>query len=149
MSLKCKASVLKASLKVILIAFIRNFLQLNTRNYNPVYSCFSYLQCFLYLDRCLKCFNVVNYSFLQNQQKKKLTSLFIEIFMPYLAGLEGMCCLKLHLLLKATNCSSTERSVGGRERGSILVNGLQTWSKNPWKQQVCPWPACVLRLLVC
>lgn len=69
MSLKCKASVLKASLKVILMAFIRNFLQLNTRNYNPVYSCFSYLQCFLYLDRCLKCFNVVNYSFLQNQQK--------------------------------------------------------------------------------
>lgn len=51
------------------MAFIRNFLQLNTRNYNPVYSCFSYLQCFLYLDRCLKCFNVVNYSFLQNQQK--------------------------------------------------------------------------------
>lgn len=75
MSLKCKASVLKASLKVILMAFIRNFLQLNTRNYNPVYSCFSYLQCFLYLDRCLKCFNVVNYSFLQNQQKKKKTDI--------------------------------------------------------------------------
>lgn len=61
MSLKCKASVLKASLKVILMAFIRNFLQLNSRNYNPVYSCFSYLQCLIYLDRCLKCFNVVNY----------------------------------------------------------------------------------------
>lgn len=145
MQSECVESFIKSNL----MAFIRNFLQLNTRNYNPVYSCFSYLQCFLYLDRCLKCFNVVNYSFLQNQQKKQLTSLFIEIFMPYLAGLEGMCCLKLHLLLKATNCSSTERSVGGRERGSILVNGLQTWSKNPWKQQVCPWPACVLRLLVC
>lgn len=144
--MKCKASVLKASLKFILMAFIRNFLQLNTRNYNPVYLCFSYLQCFLYLDRCLKCFNVVNYSFLQNQQK--ITDITFHRNLYAILG-----WFRRDVLPEAAPASESyqlfiHREISRREREGEYF-GLQTWSKNPWKQQVCPWPACVLRLLVC
>lgn len=44
---------------------------------------------------------------LQGQQYDVFASTTIYTFRPYLTGFCGICSLKLHLPLKATNCSST------------------------------------------